>query len=88
VRIVTATDLGALVRERRRGQSLSQEELARRVGVSRRWIIGLEQGQARAFELVLRTLAVLGLAIAVVDDDDDAGSVDLDELLSRYGPGP
>lgn len=87
MRIVTARDLGALVRERRHDQSLSQEELARRVGVSRRWIIGLEQGQARAFELVLRTLAVLGLAIAVVDDDGGAGSVDLDDHLARYGPG-
>lgn len=87
MRIVTARDLGALVRERRRAQSLTQEDLARRVGVSRRWIIGLEQGQARAFELVLRTLAVLGLAIAVVGNDDDGDSVDLDDLLSHYGPG-
>lgn len=91
MRIKTATDLGALVRERRRERGLSQEDLARTVGVSRQWIVGLEQGKFRAFEIVIRTLGALALSIEVVSDDDslDGGTttVDLDELLSRYENG-
>lgn len=91
MRIKTARDLGALVRERRLERGLRQEELARAVGVSRQWIVGLEQGKFRAFEIVLRTLGALGLSIDVVVDDDSADDgtapVDLDELLSRYESG-
>lgn len=69
---------------------MSQQELASRVGVSRQWIVGLEHGRFRAFEIVLRTLAALSLAIEVVEDDPLAPgdpTVDLDALLSRYqGP--
>lgn len=87
----TARDLGALVRERRLERGLKQEELARAVGVSRQWIVGLEQGKFRSFEIVLRTLGALGLSIEVVTDDDSAdhgtAPVDLDELLSRYESG-
>lgn len=89
MRVTTAKDLGALVKERRLERGMSQEELARVVGVSRQWVVGLEQGKFRAFEIVLRTLGALALSIEVVRDDDDAAnggapSVDLDELLSRY----
>lgn len=88
MRVLTAKELGALVRHRRRERGLSQEELARRVGVSRKWVIGLEQGQFRAFGLVLQTLAELGLAMEVVEEDYGRGPVDLDEVLSRHEGGP
>lgn len=88
MRIKTARDLGALVRERRLERGLTQEELARAVGVSRQWMVGLEQGKFRAFEIVLRTLGALALSLDVVAEDasadDAAARVDLDELLSRY----
>lgn len=90
MRVTTARDLGALVKERRLERGMSQEALARVVGVSRQWIVGLEQGKFRAFETVLRTLGALALSIEVVPNDDAAGgasTVDLDELLSRYENG-
>lgn len=91
MRIKTARDLGALVRERRLQRGLSQEELARAVGVSRQWVVGLEQGKFRAFEIVLRILGALALSIEVVADDESADGgtlpVDLDDLLSRFERG-
>jgi len=63
---VTAKDVGAIIRERRRRLGLDQATLARRVGVGREWIVDVEKGKPRAgIELVLRTLAALGLSIAV-----------------------
>lgn len=86
MRIKTSRDLGALVRERRRELGMSQLELADAVGVSRQWIVGLEQGKFRAFGIVLRTLGVLALSIEVTPDTGAGSSanVDLDDLLSRY----
>jgi HTH-type transcriptional regulator/antitoxin HipB len=88
MKITSARDLGALVRDSRHKRGLSQEDLARQVGVSRQWIIGLEHGRAREVALVFRTLASLGLAIDIVSDADQSGRpkrrhVDLDQLLSR-----
>ena len=63
---VTARDVGAIIRERRRKLGLDQAALARRVGVGREWIVEVEKGKPRAgIELVLRTLAVLGLSLEV-----------------------
>lgn len=87
MRVTTPRDLGALIRDLRRQKGLSQEDLARQVGVSRQWIIGLEQGRARAFGLVLRTLASLGLAIEIVEvksRNQGIRTVDLDRLLSAF----
>ena len=64
MRLRTPTDIGALIRETRRGLRLDQAELARRVGVSRQWIIGIEKGKGRAeLSLVLRTLETLGVVL-------------------------
>jgi y4mF family transcriptional regulator len=60
--IRTPADLGAVIRERRKGLGLDQAELARRIGVSRQWVIGIERGRARAeLGLVLHALNALGL---------------------------
>lgn len=62
----TAADLGSLIRSRRRELGLRQEELAKRVGVSRLWVIEFERGKPRAeVGLVLRTLTALGLDVDV-----------------------
>ena len=62
----TPSDLGAVVRDRRKQLGLDQAELAKMVGTSRQWIIGIERGRARAeLGLVLRTLEALGLRIDV-----------------------
>jgi HTH-type transcriptional regulator / antitoxin HipB len=62
MRIRTAIDLGALIRDRRTKLDLDQKTLADMVGVSRQWIVAMEKGKPRAeIGLVLRTLAALGI---------------------------
>lgn len=57
-------DLGLAIRDRRRELRLSQAELAKRVGVTRQWVIGIEQGKRSAeFGLVLKAAAALGLTV-------------------------
>ncbi|MFI5299614.1 MAG: helix-turn-helix transcriptional regulator [Polyangiales bacterium] len=62
----TPTGIGLVVRERRRELGLGQAELAERVGVSRQWVVEIEQGKPRAeLALVLRTLQALGLRLRI-----------------------
>lgn len=64
MRLRTTADFGAAIREQRRAQDLDQATLAKRVGVSRQWIIEIEKGKPRAsMQLVLRTLEVLGIEL-------------------------
>lgn len=68
--INTVKDIGMVVREQRRLAGWDQQRLANEVGVSRPWIIQLEQGKPRAAtHLVLRTLRVLGLALQIERTD-------------------
>ena len=63
--IRTPSDIGALIRDRRRARNLDQAELAKRVGVSRLWINQIEGGKSGAsLGLVLRTLDVLGIELS------------------------
>ena len=58
MRIRSVPELGLIIRERRRKLGLGQRALAAKVGVSRQWIVEVEQGKARAaVGLLLRTLA-------------------------------
>ena len=62
--IRTPADLGAVIREHRKLRGLDQAELAKRIGVSRQWVIGIERGRARAeLGLVLRALDALGIQL-------------------------
>ena len=64
MRIRTPADLGALIRHYRTKLELDQKSLAQRVGVSRQWIVGVEQGKPRAeIGLLLRTIGALGIAL-------------------------
>jgi HTH-type transcriptional regulator/antitoxin HipB len=68
MKIRTAPELGAAIRERRRLLRLAQIELASRVGVSRQWIIEVEKGKPRAeIGLVLRTLEILEIDLSISD---------------------
>jgi HTH-type transcriptional regulator/antitoxin HipB len=86
-------DIGLVIRERRRKLNLDQEELARRVKVSRQWIVEVEKGKPRAeIALVLRTLDTLGLALSVDTgtkvgpaQPDAIPSVDIDDILDDLG---
>jgi HTH-type transcriptional regulator / antitoxin HipB len=88
-----AIDIGLIIRERRRKLNLDQEELARRVKVSRQWIVEVEKGKPRAeIGLVLRTLDALGIALSIDTKNkighvqaDVAPTVDIDDILDDLG---
>jgi HTH-type transcriptional regulator / antitoxin HipB len=74
--IRTPADLGAIIRDRRKQLGLDQSTLARRIGVSRQWVIGVERGHARAaMGLILRAIDALGIRL-------DASMAP----ISRHGP--
>jgi HTH-type transcriptional regulator/antitoxin HipB len=80
-------DVAAAVRGRRQDLGLSQAELARRVGVSRKWIYEFEGGKPKAeFALVLRVFDQLGLTLDIDDSrrSPSLNAVDLDAVLEKY----
>lgn len=93
MRLRTATDIGAAIRHRRRSLGLDQATLAKKVGVSRQWIVEMERGKPRAaLRLVLRTLEVLGIVLRTADPTTAApraalpaaAAVDLDAVLDAH----
>ena len=68
--------LQALTRDRRLALGLSQEAVAIRAEVSRKWVSEFERGKPSAdLSLVLRLLAALGLQVEVhspESEEDDA----------------
>jgi HTH-type transcriptional regulator/antitoxin HipB len=95
MRIRTPADLGAALRDRRKQLDLDQATLAKRIGVSRQWVVGIERGRSRAeLGLVLRALEALGLRL-----DTDSGTsgesrkpattpkVDIDAIVSSARKG-
>jgi HTH-type transcriptional regulator / antitoxin HipB len=81
-------DLAAAMRGRRTDLGMSQAELAKRTGVSRKWIYEFEAGKPTAeFGLLLRVLDVLGLGIELTPSDrtaDAPTTVDLDAVIDEY----
>jgi HTH-type transcriptional regulator/antitoxin HipB len=85
MRLGTPNDVGRTIRQRRRELGLDQATLAKRVGVSRQWIVEIEKGKPRAeLGLVLRTFKVLGIALLVDDLTRDTPSVDIDAIVERH----
>ena len=96
MRIRTAADLGAFIRERRVKLGMDQSDLAAKAGTSRKWIIEVEQGKPRAeIGLVLRTLKTLGVSLDVsVDQAQEASTasepqnVDINNILDSLKKRP
>lgn len=83
--IRTPADLGAVIRDRRKQLELDQATLAKRIGVSRQWVIGIERGRARAeLGLVLRALNALGLHLHAFLPNPTAGKTgpDIDAIVA------
>lgn len=60
----TSADLGAVIRDRRKQLKLDQAAFAKRIGVSRYWVILIERSHPRAeLGLVLRALDVLDIQL-------------------------
>jgi HTH-type transcriptional regulator/antitoxin HipB len=88
MRIRTPVDLGALIRDRRIKLGLDQAALAKKVGVSRQWIVEVEKGKPRAeIGLLLRTIDALGILLAAEKESpennrDGATTVDIDSIVA------
>ena len=66
-KIKNTEDLGRVVREARKAQKLSQNDLAGMAGTGRRFIVDLEKGKETVqFGKVLRVLATLGVSVAAI----------------------
>ena len=73
MRIRTATDLGAFIRERRTKLRMDQIALAKKAGTSRKWLVEVEQGKPGAeIGLILRTLKSLEISIDLEADSSVA----------------
>ena len=66
-KIKNTENLGRVVREARKAQKLSQNDLAGMAGTGRRFIVDLEKGKETVqFGKVLRVLATLGVSVAAI----------------------
>lgn len=87
--IRTPADFGAVLRDRRKQLKLDQAGLARRIGVSRQWIIEVEHGHPRAeLALVLRALDVLDIHLdasiaPATGPRRRSGAVDIDSIVAQ-----
>jgi HTH-type transcriptional regulator/antitoxin HipB len=73
MRIRTATDLGAFIREHRINLGMDQIALAKKAGTSRKWLVEVEQGKPGAeIGLILRTLKSLEISIDLEADSSVA----------------
>jgi HTH-type transcriptional regulator/antitoxin HipB len=82
----TPADLGAVIRDRRKQLKLDQATFAKRIGVSRQWVIEIERGHARAeLGLVLRAADALNIRLdASVDQAKRRPSaVDIDAIVAK-----
>ena len=89
MQIRTPLDLGLAIRDRRRKLKLSQNELARKAGVGRQWVVAIEHGKSRAeLGLILRTLAALDLPLTIdprprrLPSSDDMPPSDIDAIVN------
>ena len=85
MRMFSIADVAAVVRGRRIDLGLSQGELAKRAGVSRKWVNEFEVAGKASAELghVLRVFDTLGLAIQAEPADATRidNGIDLDAIL-------
>ena len=96
MKIRTATDLGAFIRERRIKLGMDQSGLAEKAGTSRKWVVEVEQGKPRVeIGLVLRTLKTLGVFLDITVDRTQkaaaagkSANVDINNILNSLKKRP
>jgi HTH-type transcriptional regulator/antitoxin HipB len=85
MRVSTIYQLGATARDRRVELGWTQTDVARRAGVSRKWVSDLETGRTHPdLAVVLRLFGALGLVIDVAVESAPSSVGDLDRLLERH----
>ncbi len=66
MQVRNARDVGLLIKDQRRSLSLSQADLADKIGASRHWVMGVEAGKTTVeLGLVLKALSALGLVCSL-----------------------
>ena len=66
----TPKAIGHAIRTRRQELALTQSDLARKMGVSRQWLVAVEQGKPGAeLGLILRAFNVLRMSVRLVPYD-------------------
>ena len=83
--IISVNDLTSLIKQERKTHGWTQAELAERSGVSRDWIIALEQAKPSVeLALVLRTLKALNLPLSINKPNQNAeAGINLNEILNQ-----
>jgi HTH-type transcriptional regulator / antitoxin HipB len=80
-------DLGAIIRDTRKQLKLDQAAYAKRIGVSRYWVIMVERGHPRAeLGLVLRALDALNIQLDASTGETKRGrshAVDIDAIVAK-----
>ncbi|QJD69702.1 helix-turn-helix transcriptional regulator [Xanthomonas campestris pv. badrii] len=96
----TPTDVGNIIRSRRKRLGWDQARLAHEIGVSRQWIVDIEKGKPRAeLQLILRALQALGLELmlspggaqvppANVPDRGTVTPINLDAIIEHNRANP
>jgi HTH-type transcriptional regulator/antitoxin HipB len=88
MRVHSMGDVAAAVRGRRLDRGLSQSELARRSGISRKWISEFEAGKPTAeFALVIRVLEALGWRLELSEESKAAATLSATATLSAGAAG-
>ena len=76
MKISTPAELGAYIRDRRKARGLSQDDLAKLVPASQKWVSEVENGKTTAeIGQVMRLLSVLGVSIDLGAEDAKSGAV-------------
>jgi len=89
MRVRTSADFGAVIRDRRKQLKLDQLTFAKRIGVSRQWVIEVEHGHARAeLGLVLRAIDALGIRLDASTEqatrrDSTGSAVDINAIVAK-----
>jgi y4mF family transcriptional regulator len=85
--IRTPADFGAVIRDRRKQLKLDQAAFAKRIGVSRPWVIEIERGHPRAaLGLVLRAMDALDIRLDARIGESNrrrASAVDIDAIVTK-----
>ncbi len=81
-RIDAVSDLRRTLRNIRQDKELSQSDLARTAGVSRKWIVELETG-SRSVRLDTLLLLLNALDVRLAIEPNSTRAIDLDDLLDQ-----
>ena len=85
INIISVKDHASITKQERKARACTQAELAESSGVSRDWIIALEQAKPSVeLALILRTLKALNLPLAINQPKQPTvEEINLDDILDQ-----